>query len=66
MVLVLVPFLIQNRIKAYMSLSQKTVLLFKKVKKMPMKWEIIEDFDLGDFILNSMEKFWQALVSHPP
>ena len=40
-----------------MSLSQKTVLLFIKVKKMPMKWEIIEDFDLGDFILNSMEKF---------
>ena len=33
---------------------------------MPMKWEIIEDFDLGDFILNSMEKFGQALVSHPP
>ena len=33
---------------------------------MLMKWEIIEDFDLGDFILDSIEKFWQAAVSHPP
>jgi len=33
---------------------------------MPMKWEIIEDFDLGDFIRNSMEKVLQAVVSHPP